>query len=189
MIKNDSTQKYIIVAVMAVLFIVGFVGGKKFFGQQQQTVAPLTGTKPVNTNTNVAVKDQTNLLVIPASLSFKVGQSHRMSVFVSKGDIQAADVVLKYDPKVFMVSDIKAGKDFPMLLNQSIINGQVAVSVSIGPDNAKKLATGELFTFNVQALSPAATTLISFDPKNSTTAKDGENTLQVTTGGSYTVTQ
>jgi hypothetical protein len=169
-------NKLAVLGIILVAFIVAFVVGsyinknKGMFNKNNPV--PTEQTQPSGTDTTT----RTVLTMTPSVETMKVGESATISVDLTSNPVQASDVVITFDPKMFRASDIVNGNVYEDLLINKIQTGRVTVSAAVSPNAPTTMKTGQMFSFKVTALQAGTGTFI-FDPKLTITAKNGVNTL------------
>lgn len=180
----NGSNKLVIFLILVVLFAASYFFGKSFLGKKDMTEVSTTAPTGEAQTTNTAV-----IAVQPTSSTLKVGETVEIAVALSKDAAQAVDVILNFDPKYIEVSDVRAGKNFPVLISQNVEAGKVTVSSSITPEKATEPQVGEVAVMTVKALAPVDNTFLQFDPKDTIVAKDGVNILNSSLGASFAITQ
>lgn len=186
--KLDSRRKSVLLVLMIALFGIGFLVGVLFsYNKARIEKIPFIPEQffpPTETP-----RPSTTLLLSPSYKILKRGEIIPLSVVIKGERVQATDIVLKFDPKYFTVSDIVVGDAFPILLRQKVDSGQIMVSTSLDPEKevSPTLSLGEVFSFNLTAISSTDSAIIEFDPRSTITAKDGKDTLGLTVGGRYII--
>lgn len=185
---TTGNRKAIIAAIVITLLILTLLFALKIF-QTKETV-PIIPQPPSSTTRvpTVAAKPVTSLALVPAQKTINVGENVPLAVSISGESIQAADIVLLYDPQIFLAESITEGNAFPKFIRKSIENGKIIVSVAVDPQAAQKLSnSGTLFTVNFRALGQSDSASIVFDPQETILARGGANYLNVALGGTYKV--
>lgn len=177
---------------IGLIVVILFIGSFWVILQRMTTKSkqPSSAGKPSKLATNLTPKpQQTTLSINPASKSVAIGEQFPITVVLSHGPVQAADIELRYDPKVLTITDLAPGNILPNYLYKDIQTpGKVTVSVSIDPTKPKELAyDGTVFTVQFKAIKAAASTRVDFDPKNTIAAYQGKNVLGVTKAGVFTI--
>lgn len=178
---DPQTKVYLIIFILLVFIASILVGLSMRAGQSQSSSHETQLIEPTEAPT-------TNLSLDPPSKNMRVGEVTDVTVILSKTPVQAADIVITFDPKVFSISNIRNGTILPNILKQNLEQGKLTYSASVDPE-AKNELTGEVFTFSLRALSPATSSAIDFDKNMTITSSEGKNTLGLTVGGNYTISQ
>lgn len=126
------------------------------------------------------------LMVEPATPS--VGDTVKVTVSLENTAVQATDIAINYDPKLFTASDIVNGTAYDSILksNIDVAKGQVLVNSSVSASNPQDLRTGDVFSFTLKTLK-AGSGKLEFDQDLTITAKNGINTLGLAEPVSITV--
>jgi len=186
-----------------VLLLIGlvivFLGVGIALGGSRQPVPQLTGTgsklsiepSPVVTPVPIPAR----LSLIPATATIKKGGKLTLSLRLNGGShkVDALDVVLVFDPKVFRAEVVTPGKIFSQYPVKKIDNKTGLVQLSA----AGEIKGGNLTTFSGEeeygqvvftGLSATSSSKISFGPKSIVAAK-GKSVLdlQRSSGGTYAV--
>lgn len=169
----------IILFVFVLSIVVGIYFAKKSSGPTTDTGTPLP-TSPANT---VAT---TSLAIVPSAQTVKVGEKVTVSIMLDGEAVQASDVVVKFDPAVFVASDIKNGSVYDTVVRQTVGKDSVSFTGAVSPTSVDSLKTGEVVTFTLEAIAKGSSEL-SFDPELTMTAKNGLNTLKGTQNVMLTV--
>lgn len=185
----EASKKITLIFMFLSLFTGSYLFGRYVLNRAK----PAVMTEPPNEN-NLPVtgrlnQGQAELILTPSRATLKVGETLPVSVRLSKQPVQAADIVLNFDPKYIAISDIKNGPNFPIVLNQKINENNVSVSLSISPTNLDKPGEGDVFTFMLKGISPTPNTKVDFNIEDTIAATDGVNVLHTIVGGSYTITR
>jgi hypothetical protein len=166
-------RKLAVFGIILFVFILSILVGVYFTRSRTQTG---TGTDIAPTGSEVAT---TTLSLLPSAESVGVGETVTVSVMLDGEAVQATDVVVTFDPKVFKATEVTNGSVFESIVRQELEDGKVSVTSAVSPTATTDLKTGELFSFTLEALAPGSTQL-TFDPELTITAKNGINTLQDT---------
>lgn len=185
--SNHSSSRWITIIILLFgIFLLSYYLGARFFTNSQKKNSAQSGQN----QTTQEAKRKGNISLSPAIGTLKIGGEPLTVKVQSSGDpIQAADLVLTYDPKYVSIENIKGGKDFPMLLRQSASNGKIITSVSISVENANKPMVGEMITFQMRGIAPTEKTVVDFVASDTIAARDGDNILSNLSGGTYSVTK
>ena len=185
----DASKKLTLIFIFLSLFTVSYLFGRYVLNRtkpvEYKEPAPQENA-PINGQLNTG---KAELILAPSRATLKVGESIPVAVRLTKQSVQAADVVLNFDPKYVSVSDIKAGPNFPIMLNQKINSDNIQVSASISPTNLDKPGEGDVFTFMLTGVAATPSTKVDFNIEDTIAATDGVNVLHTIVGGSYTITR
>jgi hypothetical protein len=185
----DTSKKLTLIFIFLSLFTGSYLFGRYVLNRTKTPVYTET-TPPENAPINGQLNTgKAELILAPSRSTLKVGESIPVAVRLTKQSVQAADVVLTFDPKYVSISDIKAGPNFPIMLNQKINKDTVEVSASISPTNLDKPGEGDVFTFTLTGVSATPNTKVDFNIEDTIAATDGVNVLHTIVGGSYTITR
>ena len=187
--SNRSPARWItIITLLFGIFLLSYYLAARFFPQNSKKTSDSVPNSQTTNPTDDASK--ANITLLPATGTLKVGgEPIRVRVQAGGAKIQAADVVISYDPRYIKVEKIKSGKNFPMLIKQSVANGRISVSVSISPSLALEAVTGEMFTYEISGVAPTNKTVMDIVASETFAALNGNNLLHNISGGTYTVTQ
>lgn len=175
--KLHPNKKLAIFGLLLLVFIVA-IG----FGIMLNKKSSSTTGQPAQTEEGTAsgqVKQGETVLkmmVDPSDLA--VNGKAKVTVTLENTAVQASDIAINYDPKMFKASDIINGTVYDDILRSNIdtTNGQILVNAAVSAANPQDLRTGEVFSFTLTALQ-AGNGNLEFDQDLTITAKNGINTL------------
>lgn len=127
----------------------------------------------------------TNLSMVTSSDTVAVGETVTVTVILEGEAVQAVDAAVNFDPNVFKATEVTNGNVYESIVREDISDGQVSITAAVSPSNPTDFATGELFSFTLEAVG-AGSSELQFDPELTITAKNGDNTLQNTQGVTIT---
>lgn len=166
----DSQKKAMIAAFLFVLFIMSMMFGAYLSrGKIQQDTVFQSIPSPTE-------KQSTILAFSPATLNLKVGEKQTVAIILSGQTVQAADIVLSFDPTIISISQIQNGSVFERVIRKTSASGQVVYSGSVKPAQGALQTEGTVMTFTATA-KKTGTSTISFDAKKTITALNGVNTV------------
>jgi len=155
------------------------------------SVSPTNRPTPTPTPTPI-LRKATMLFLSPAYKNLKVGESLPVTVNLAKEMADSVNVVLHYDPKFLAIEAVKNGKIFPKIDSQKNEKGKLTITAGKTKVATSSptivLKTAEVFFgFTLKALNATSSAVVYFDPKETTTDKNGFNILGLTMGGSYRI--
>lgn len=165
-------RKLAVFGIILFVFILSIFIGVYFSKSRTQTTTETETPAPTG-----AVTATTGLTLVPSAETVAVGDQIKVSVMLEGEAVQAADVVVKYDPTIFTASTVTNGTAFESIVREEIKDGTVSITAAVSPTAANDLKTGEVFSFTLTALK-AGSTELSFDPELTITAKNGVPTLK-----------
>lgn len=181
-------RKLAVFGVILFLFVISIVVGIMMARRNSQVADTATGEQGQTQQTGEVKQGETalKLMVEPAAPS--VGDTVRVTVSLSNTAVQATDIAVNYDPKMFTASDIVNGTVYDSILksNIDVAKGQVLVNSSVSASNPQDLRTGDVFSFTLKTLK-AGSGKLEFDQDLTITAKNGINTLGLAEPVSITV--
>lgn len=178
--KLDDNRKFLLLMLFVVLFVISVLVGGFLAQNRPQTQVPQTA--PQRTT---KLKPTTTLSIVSTSKTLKQGTTEKVTVNLEKTPVTAIDIVLNYDPNLLTVSNIENGTVFARVIRKKIETGKIIYSAAIDTASKTALQTGPVFSFSIRALKSAGSAKITFDPSQTITALNGENTLGSSLGASF----
>lgn len=161
---------FVISLLIGLLFSPGF-GGQKVVHKTQSSKGRLQ-------NYATLASSQTLVSITPSDVVLKIGETQTFSVVIEGQTVPTADIVIVYDPKTFIITDVKKADIFDRVIVNEVKPGEIHYSASFSPDTTAQ--QGTMFTFAARAIKKTQETKIVIDKKQSITARVGENTLGAT---------
>lgn len=174
--KLHPNRKLAIFGIILFVFVVSILVGI-YFTQNKGTLLNETPVEEIQAGTNLSM--------VTSSDSVAVGETVTVSVLLEGEAVQAVDVAINYDPNVFTATEVTNGNVYESIVREELSEGQVSITAAVSPSDPTNFATGELFSFTLEAVG-AGSSELQFDPELTITAKNGDNTLQNTQGVTIT---
>lgn len=184
--KLQADRKLAIIGILVFVFVFAILIGT-YMAKRGGSLLTIPGKKSETSQTAQNV-DATSLTMAANPAQLSVGGTTIVTVSLSQTPVQAVDVIVNFDPKMFRASNIVNGTVYDDILRSEVDNGQVIMSGTVSPSDPTNLRTGDVFSFTLEALATGGGAL-SFDRDLTITAKNGVNTLGSAEGTKITVTQ
>lgn len=188
--KLDQNRKLLIIVLFAVVFVASILIGAFLFAPKQfeQLTSSLPGNQQAQ-NQIPTSKPSTNLTINPGSGTIAAGEDQQISVDLAGLPVSAIDISLTWDPQLLQVTDLENGDVFQKMIVNKLSEGKIRYSASLSPEEQTSPSTGSVITFTATALEAASGSEVSiqFDPIETITALNGENTLGSTTDATFIV--
>jgi len=192
--KLDPKRKLGIGLILLVTFFLGLVGA--FFYWQIRFPLKTEKFQVFQPSKKEPQKESklASLSLNPSSKNVKVREDFIVNLEIHTGDnqVEAADVVLSFDPKILRVKKVEEGEFFTTHPQNKITDGKIFISGAFGPEGGQESkipvkGVGRFAKITFTALAASSSTKVSFDAKKTVVASEGKDVLGEKVEGEYTI--
>ncbi|MBI2617829.1 hypothetical protein HYW55_06875 [Candidatus Gottesmanbacteria bacterium] len=168
-------EKLGILALLLLAFVVGFIAAFVYLKPQLKFI---TGEQ----SQSFVAKDRASLTLSTKTLDLSPNSEFEVAIHISAQEkgVEAADVILYYDPRYIRAKTIIRGNYFPTFVTEKIEENRIKLAATASFQNQKikvPKGNGTIAVIQFETIEPTETTLIYFDPDRTILASAGENTL------------